>query len=143
MRLLLDTNVVLRLANREAPEHALLRECIDGAALAGDELCVTAQVVFEFWVVATRPISNNGLGLSVEAARDKVDLMLATFPLLPDPPDLVQRWLDLCTRYAVCGRAAHDARLVACMLAANVSDLVTLNAEDFARHPDVRCVVPK
>ncbi len=54
----------------------------------------------------------------------------------------LERWLDLCTRHAVRGRQAHDTRLVAVMLAHGITHLVTLNAGDFERYSEIKCLVP-
>lgn len=37
---------------------------------------ITAQVLVEFWVVATRPIAVNGLGWSAEQARTQIAQLL-------------------------------------------------------------------
>ncbi|MDQ3813713.1 MAG: PIN domain-containing protein [Armatimonadota bacterium] len=117
MRILLDTNIVLRNATEDDPQHRLVAQTLDHLLEQDYELCIGIQNVLEFWVVATRPRDVNGLGLLPAEARQEVTLILDTYDLLSDPPDLLVRWLDLCTRYAVSGRAAHDARLVAPMLA--------------------------
>jgi predicted nucleic acid-binding protein len=53
-----------------------------------------------------------------------------------------ERWLDLCSRYGVSGRSAHDARLVALMLAHGLTHLLTLNSADFARYAEITAVTP-
>jgi predicted nucleic acid-binding protein len=100
------------------------------------------QSLFEFWVVATRPLEVNGLGMGAHQARGEVLGILNAFSLLPDPADLLERWLDLCVRHSVCGRPAHDARLVAVMLAHGITHLLTLNPGDFARYPKATCLAP-
>ena len=142
MRILLDTNVLLRYANEEDPLHAEVYQGIRRLTADERELCVVPQGIFEFWVVATRPLEVNGLGLDPEQTRREVDALLSTFVLLPEPEDLVQRWLDICTTHAVCGRPAHDARLVAVMQAHEISRLLTLNPDDFKRYPEVSCLAP-
>jgi predicted nucleic acid-binding protein len=42
------------------------------------------------------------------------------------------RWLELVTANGAHGKRAHDARLVAVMLANGVTRVLTLNAADFA-----------
>ncbi len=142
MRVLLDTNIVVRNANRDDPQHGLVAGHVQRLVEEGRELCIAAQTVFEFWVVATRPADVNGLGFSPGDARRNVDLIVDAYSLLADPPDLMARWLDLCTRYEVRGRQAHDARLVACMLSHQIGRLLTLNVADFARYPEIECLTP-
>src|SRR5436190_2232870 len=110
---------------------------------AGQELCIGAQNLMEFWVVATRPVEVNGLGLSPLEARAAINDLLASYTVLRDPPDLLERWLELCTRYAVSGRPAHDARLVALMLAHGVTHVLTLNSSDFTRYVELTCLTPE
>ena len=61
-RYLLDTNIVLRLNNRSDSQHNLVKEAVNVLIASSNECCLCAQVLIEFWVVATRPIQSNGLG---------------------------------------------------------------------------------
>ena len=63
MRILIDTNVLLRSAE---PGHAHYQSSVDSIDILrrmGHELTIVPQVLYEFWSVATRPIVNNGLGM--------------------------------------------------------------------------------
>jgi predicted nucleic acid-binding protein len=142
VRLLLDTNIVLRNALRDEPLYREVHEALERAVAQGWELCITNQNVIEFWVVATRPQAANGIGLIPEEARREVDEVLNAFTLLPDPPDLLQIWLELCTGFAALGRVAYDARLVALMKAHEIEHLLTLDAGGFGRYPDITCLTP-
>jgi len=81
---LLDTNILLHLANTRTPEHRVAKAAVV-RLLSGDErLVVAAQVLFEFWSVATRPVAANGLGWSVARARAEVDAIRSRFRVLED-----------------------------------------------------------
>jgi len=58
----LDTNILLRLVDRRAPEHGSVRSAVDSLIRNGEELCVVPQVLVEFYVAATRPVEVNGFG---------------------------------------------------------------------------------
>ncbi len=139
MRIFLDTNIILRNAIRTDPQHARVSASLQRLVRGGWELCIGVQNVVEFWVVATRPTNVNGLGLSPAQARQEVTAIMAAYTLLRDPPDLLERWLDLCSRYSVSGRTAHDARLVALTLAHGLTHFLTLNGADFARYSEITC----
>ncbi|MBI3909497.1 MAG: PIN domain nuclease [Armatimonadetes bacterium] len=139
MRALLDTNVVLRNANMLDPLYPRVNQALRKLAADGWDLCIAPQNVVEFLVVATRPVAVNGFGLTSDEARQEIDVVMNSYTVLPDPPDLLQRWLDLCTRYQARGRQAHDARLVAFMQGHGIAHLLTLNAADFVRYADVVC----
>lgn len=133
MRYLLDTNILLRLAQHNHPMH---REARDGVRLLlrrNHALQVVPQVMFEFWVVATRPIANNGLGLVAEDVRRKLEWAESFFELLPDTGAIYREWLRLVHTYSVMGVGAHDARIVAAMKTHAVAHLITFNADDFKR----------
>lgn len=94
-------------------------------------MIVAPQCVYEFWVVATRPVVNNGLGKSPAEANELLEQILNTFQQYDDPPGIVDQWRRLCVAYQIVGKRAHDARLVAYMRRHGIAELLTLNSEDF------------
>ena len=90
-RILLDTNVIVRLSDPTAPEHGVVRAALNKLIEQATALCVTPQVLIEFWVVATRPTEANGLGWSVEETRRVLDGLMAQLALLEDRPDNLHR----------------------------------------------------
>jgi predicted nucleic acid-binding protein len=102
---------------------------------AGDRLAITAQVLFEFWSVATRPVSVNGLGWTAAQTRVAVDGFRGRFSVLPELPAVIDLWLDLVTAHDLKGKRVHDAHLLATMKANGVSRLLTLNTADFPPDP--------
>lgn len=142
MRVLLDTNVLLRSVRKDHPQSRAALDAVLSLASQRHELCVVPQVLHEFWVVATRPLANNGLGLSCADAKAHVDRLLAAYTLLEDSPGLTLRWLGLVAAHAVIGKNAHDARLVAAMQSHGVTHLLTFNVGDFGRFPDLSVTAP-
>jgi len=60
---------------------------------------------------------------------------MVVFHLSDDKEEFIlPYWLPLTTRYRVSGHPAHDARLVAWMLANGVGRILTLNPRDFTRY---------
>lgn len=96
MKILVDTNVLLRNEQRNDPLHEATREALRRLVGQGGELCIGSQNVVEFWVVLTRPPEANGLGLMPTQAKQEVEGILRAYTVLPDPPDLLRRWFDLC-----------------------------------------------
>ena len=64
MRILIDTNVLLRSVEAGHFHHQSSVEAIDILRRTGHELTITPQNLYEFWSVATRPLENNGLGMT-------------------------------------------------------------------------------
>ena len=102
-----------------------------------------AKNLYEFWVVATRPIPSNGLGMSSQSVKQSLDFLLIDFVLLRDERGIYNQWIDLVTQFDVKGRNAHDARLVAAMQRHNLKFLLTFNTPDFARYPFIETFTPR
>ncbi|HEY4235112.1 MAG TPA: type II toxin-antitoxin system VapC family toxin [Lacipirellulaceae bacterium] len=140
MRILLDTNVLCRLADRGHPLHSVAEDAIAKLRSEGHELCLVPQVLYEYWVVVTRPAADNGLGMDVGAADQAANLWLELFTLLRDERGVFDEWRSLLRQYGVRGKAAHDARLVAAMKRHGLSRLLTFNVADFARYNGIEVI---
>lgn len=142
MAVLIDASALLRVHDIRHPQRPAMRLLLTPDRAAHHGLCLCAQTMIEFWVVATRPTANNGFGLPPHEVRADLDRYLKFLPRLPEPPEVADPWLRLVTHYGVSGKPAHDARLVALMEAHGIRRLLTLNPGDFARYPSVECVSP-
>jgi predicted nucleic acid-binding protein len=140
---LLDTNIVLRFSNPSDEQHELVTESVATLLMKGDECYLTAQVLIELWVVATRPIEVNGLGWSVEQTGEVIDQLIAQFPLVEEGPQILRTWLTLVTKNEIKGKRTHDARIAAVMAVANISRILTLNPTDFVGIPGISTVSPQ
>ncbi len=134
--ILLDTNIVLRLLDRAAPEHFLCVDAIEYLLRRGDTPSLAPQILIEFWVVATRPVDVNGFGWSEKQTTDAIDHLRALFPLLADTPAIFETWLAL-VRTGVRGKRAHDAKIAAFMQVHGIGEILTLNGSDFYGLPVV------
>ncbi|MEK7408834.1 MAG: PIN domain-containing protein [Acidobacteriota bacterium] len=139
---LLDTNVLLYLANPAAREHAAAKVALARMLSAADEIVVSLQVLLEFWSVATRPAVSNGLGWSVPHTRAVIEEIRARFPVLDEPPEVLDLWLELVVAHAVKGKRIHDAHLLATMKANGVTRLLTFNDSDFPSVPGLSILTP-
>jgi predicted nucleic acid-binding protein len=141
-RLLLDANILLRSKDRASLHYPVVHAALDQLSASGVQVCLCAQNLIEFWSVATRPVSANGMGIVPATARQYVEEFTSTFPMLAEPADLAARWLEIVDRYGVISKQAHDARLVALMTAHQVDYLLTFNAGDFARYAEITALDP-
>ena len=88
MAYLIDTNILVRLANAADPRQATAASAVLELHRRGEVLHVTPQVLIEFRNVATRPPTVNGLDLSITDTESQATDIEATFPLLPETPDI-------------------------------------------------------
>jgi predicted nucleic acid-binding protein len=140
MRVVLDTNVLLRAAQPGHPHAKLAREAVEKLIAADHETCLVPQTIYEFWVVATRPQKENGLEMSVAGADAEVDRLLSLNVLLEDTPEVFPGWRGIVRKHQVSGKKAHDARIAAAMLAHGVSHILTFNHADFVRFSGITAI---
>ena len=124
-----DTNILTAFRDEENRAHR--RVLAFAAEQWQDGILVAPQSLYEYYAVASRPKDVNGLGRSPEDAARDVLRFRQSFTVLPDPPNLLDAWLELCREHGVSGKPAHDARLAAYARLHGIVTLVTLNARDF------------
>jgi predicted nucleic acid-binding protein len=94
-------------------------------------------------VVATRPATQNGLGLTPAQAQGELARLKALYPLLDDTPAVFPQWEQLVAHYQVSGKSAHDARLVAAMMVHGIGRILTFNVGDFRRYHRITVLDPQ
>lgn len=142
MNVAIDTNVLLRSIQPAHPMHPAAVEALQTLGDGGARLVIFPQVVYEFWVVATRPAAENGLGMTTDEAESNVDSLLRLFTLLNDTAEVFEHWRTLVKSHDVKGKPAHDARMVAAMLAHGIDTIITFNGADFARYASIQVKSP-
>jgi predicted nucleic acid-binding protein len=142
MRLLIDTNVLLRICEPAHEWHKVASTALQTVRDAGHEPVIVPQNIYEFWVVATRTVDANGWGKTpAEAAKLAADLR-QLFTILRDERTVLEFWLELVESNHVAGVKAYDAKLVAAMQRHRVTHIVTFNDADFRRFAHVRVWTP-
>jgi predicted nucleic acid-binding protein len=140
---LADTNILLRVSQRQDPDYGAIRTGLRSLRAAGARLCFTSQNLAEFWNVCTRPASENGYGLSIAETDRRAELIESGFIRLPDVEQVHAEWRRLVVVHSVVGVRVHDARLVAAMHVHGITHVLTLNEKDFARYPGITIVHPR
>jgi predicted nucleic acid-binding protein len=140
--ILVDSNVLLRRAKPSDPLYPTAITAVNKLTTAGESLFIVPQSLFEFWVVATRPPANNGLGLSVHECHRELTRVRHTFPLLFDKNSILDEWERIVLAHQCTGKPAHDARLVAAMRVHFVPSILTFNVADFQRYPGITVIDP-
>ncbi len=133
MAFLIDTSVLVRLANATDARHSVAARAVLELHRRGEVLHITPQVLIEFRNVATRPKIANGAGLPIVEAETHAGTFEAKFPLLVETPDIYPAWKALVGALGVIGKQVHDARLVAVCHAHAVTHLLTFNVTHFVR----------
>lgn len=143
MKYLVDTNVLLRSIEPTHPMNAIAVESVRFLLGQAEQLCVVPQNLIEFWAVATRPASANGLNFTLAAASAQLAELQTIFTLVPDTSAIFTEWEQLIVKYQVLGKQAHDTRLVAAMLVHQITHLLTFNTDNFQRFSEVTAINPR
>ena len=143
MSYLVDTNILLRLVQKNSPMHFDTQRAILMLKRQGELLYIIPQNLIEFWAVATRPINSNGLGLSTDQAVEETDKLKKIFILHLDTPAIFGEWESLIVKYQVMGKQVHDTRLVAAMITHQITHLLTFNIDDFKPFSAIVVVNPR
>lgn len=133
MPALVDTSVLVPLANAADPRHLTAVQSVDRLHRKGEILNIAPQNLIEFWNVATRPAAVNGIGLPPIQAKSHVDAFAKTFFLLDESPAIFPAWLTLVDTLGVIGKQVHDARLVAVCQVSGIDKILTFNVSHFTR----------
>jgi predicted nucleic acid-binding protein len=138
--LLIDTSTLLRTLQVRHPQYETATRALELLPVHGRDLHIVPQNLVELWVVATRPLEQNGLGLTPTAVTGELMRLKSMFNLLPETPALYPVWERLVVRYRVSGRPAHDARLVAAMQVHGLTAILTFDKTGFSRYPEIEVV---
>lgn len=139
---LLDTNILLRIADTSSPQHSIAIAAITHIFNQGNKCVITPQVLIEFWVVATRPVKANGLGWTPQATTTNIHQFITQFCLLPENKDVFTHWFQLVINHNIKGKRTHDIRLLAVMTVHNIPYLLTFNPNDFISLPNITIIHP-
>jgi predicted nucleic acid-binding protein len=140
--MLIDTSVLIRTLQPHHPLYAPAERAIRLLPERGRRLHVVAQNLIELWVVATRPLGENGLGMATIQATVELQRIKAMFLFLPETPAIYPAWEALVTLHAVSGRSSHDARLVAAMKVHGLTAILTFDRTGFSRFPGIEVIRP-
>ena len=138
--LFVDTNILLTASDESRSLHREASLLLAGSVVQDLRLAVSGQVLREYLVVATRPVDANGLGLSIEAAAANVVEFLRSLNMYSETDEVSSRLRQLALAHDVNGKNLHDANIAATMEVHGIRDLVTLNADDFARFEGINIV---
>ena len=142
MRVLVDTNILLRSAQPHHPLSPQATHAVSKLIRQNDAVFFCPQTIAEFWNVATRPADKNGLVLSPDEVLKDVGTIEKLLTLLPDVPAIYSAWKRIVTIYKVKGVKVYDARLIAVMSVYAVESILTFNTTDFERFANVRAIHP-
>jgi predicted nucleic acid-binding protein len=131
-RIFVDTNVLLACSDGSRATHESSRVFLEKAVLGDYRLFACGQVFREYLVVATRPIIDNGFGLSPVEACENVQTFQTVIQILDETSSSLKELVSLVKQHKLKGKRIHDANLVAVMRVHGLNHIKTWNPKDFS-----------
>ena len=119
-----DTNLLVYAHRAGCPEHEAARRAIEDAASHRDGWGIPSPCLFEFWSVVTHPSSTGG-GSDPAVARAYIEALIQTAgaTILPAPPLLAPRCLQIAEQLDVRGPRVFDLQISLTALDAGVTEI--------------------
>ena len=100
----LDTNLLVRSLHEKHPMQPVAAQAVEKLLDRGVALHIFPQNLYEFWVVATRPIEQNGLGMDMTKTLHELVRLKGALQVLPDVTEIYPEWERLVSQHSVAGR---------------------------------------
>jgi predicted nucleic acid-binding protein len=141
--MLVDSSVLIRTLQPNHSLYILAERAILLLPEQGRDLHIVAQNLIELRAVATRPLGENGLGLTAAEAASELERIKSMFLFLQETPAIYPAWEALVIRHQVIGKPTHDARLVAAMQVHGLTEILTFDRTGFSRYPGIEVIHPE
>ncbi len=140
--ILLDTNILVHAAGAKSPRHARAKELRDRAAAGEMEACIAAQVLTEFYAVATDSRRFQPPLSPAQVQHDLRSYLSSRLWLIVPKETTASLTLDLLGSRSVRGGKIFDLFLAATMLDNGVKTIYTENIRDFEGLQEIEAVNP-
>ena len=138
---ILDTNILVASTASQRALHVVAQSVVKWPT-SGRRTYVSGQILRECLVVATRPLTSNGLGLPPAEAVANVSAFRLLMPCLSENDEVQRTLAELTSTYECRGVVIHDANVVATALTHDIRAIVTENLADFRRFDHLIDVIP-
>jgi hypothetical protein len=139
----LDSNLLVYAVNKDSPFYTAARTVIGMVNAGRLQVCLSPQVLGEFYATVTNP-RKLGRALAPEEAAHVLERVLVADIVAKIYPgrSTLGLTLDLARRYELRGADFFDAQIVATMLDNEVTTIYTANEKDFARFEEIEAINP-
>ena len=140
---LVDTNVLIYAADEMSPLHHEASILRDKGTRGEVPLCVTPQVLAEYFAIITDPKRVKQARTQLEAVME-IKKYFDTRQIAKILPNEITfpKFLELLAKYPVKGQEIFDLQLVATMLSNGISRIYTYNKNDFTKYQEIEVLSP-
>ncbi len=140
----LDTNILVYAADDTSPFYQASVAMRDKGMQGEISVCITPQVLSEFFSVITDPKRTKRPRSQKEAVAEVEKYIRAkNIRKIFAPTDSLTSMLDFLTRYPVIKQEVFDLQLVVTMLSNGVSRIFTYDRDGFAKYDEIEVLSPE
>ena len=132
-KVMVDTNVLLEASDQARRLHVQSLTLFQNSLRDGVDLFLCTQVIREYLVVATRPIENNGLGMTLAIAIENIRQFRRRSSCVAETQQAGELFLEWAARFGTSGKKLHDLQILATASTAGIDILLTANQQDFPK----------
>ncbi|MCS7197681.1 MAG: type II toxin-antitoxin system VapC family toxin [Candidatus Bipolaricaulota bacterium] len=138
---LLDSNILVYAADRDAPYHREAKEFRDKAVQGQISACISPTILTEFYAIVTdsRRVRNP---LSPGEALREVEAYSKALKVIYPSSAAIEKLKELIGKYKVKRQQIFDLFIVATMLEHNVDTIYTMNKKDFSQFSEIQVETP-
>jgi len=137
---LLDTNILVYAMNKDAEHHRACRALLERALVDDVAVCLTPQILFEYYAVVTSAKQMTTPLTAPEAIED-IERLRGAIPVVHPTTEMIGRTLALLGTLGYTGRHVFDVALTATMLENGIQTIYTYD-ERFSKMPGIVARTP-
>jgi len=139
---LIDSNVLIYAADLESEFQENARNLLDQGMDGKVSLCVSSQVLLEFFSVVTNPRRVNNPRSPEDAIEEIKKYLSSRLTVIVPGDEITEKILDLCKRHPVKGQGIFDLQMVATMLSNGITKIYTYNVNHFRPFEEIEVLTP-
>ncbi|MBI4652318.1 PIN domain-containing protein [Candidatus Desantisbacteria bacterium] len=134
----LDTNILVYAADTSSPFHSPSKKLRDRGIKGNLAICISPQVLCEFFTVVTDPKKVTNPKTSEEALKEitkyiETDKFFKIF----FTKESLKKTVELVEKYKIKKQEIFDIQIVATMLSNNITKIYTYNTEHFSKFKEI------
>jgi len=140
---LLDTNVLVYASDETSPFYQSSKMLREKGLKGKIPLCVSPQILTEFFAIITDPKRVNNPRTRQEALLE-IEKYFHSKNILKiySNSEIIEKVLDLLRRYEITRQEVFDLQLVATMLSNSITRIYTYNTKDFSKFNEIEVLTP-
>ena len=139
----LDTNILVYAADTTSPFHGACKKLREQGMTGNISLCISPQVLFEFFAVITNSKRVTQPIKPQEAIKEMTKYLRAAHIIKIYPKStVIEKTIELCQKHNTKSQEIFDVQIVATMLSNGITNIYTYDTSHFSRFEEIEVLTP-